>query len=96
MPDREYKNLKIGEVMGYHRLIAFQKKTEGGDIMLKPATAIRKFFSTDCCDTGRLYPSVSVPEIKELKETCSPMDYVDLGQAVIKHLMAHELPPGAK
>ncbi len=58
--------------------------------MLKPATAIRKFFSTDCCNTGRSYPSIHVAEIKELKDACSPMDYADLGQAVIEHLEGHD------
>jgi len=58
--------------------------------MLKPATAIRKFFSTDCCNTGRFYPPVSVTEIKELKDACSPMEYQELGQAAIDHLTNHE------
>jgi len=58
--------------------------------MLKPATAIRKFFSTDCCNTGRFYPSISVTEIKELKDACSPMEYHELGQAAIDHLANHE------
>lgn len=58
--------------------------------MLKPATAIRKFFSTDCCNTGRFYPPVSVKEIKELKESCGPVEYSDLGQAVIAHLTDHD------
>jgi len=58
--------------------------------MLKPATAIRNFFSTDCCNTGRLYPPISIPEIKELKDACSPMEYADMGQAVIEHLESHE------
>ena len=64
---------------------------KGGDIMsLKPATAIRKFFSTDCCNTGRFYPAIKVTEIKELKDACSPMEYSDLGQAAIAHLTDHE------
>lgn len=57
---------------------------------LKPATAIRKFVSTDCCKTGRFYPPVSVTEIKELKDACSPIEYVDLGQAANDHLADHE------
>ena len=57
---------------------------------LKPATAIRKFFSTDCCNTGRLYPPVSVPEIKNFKDACDPMEYSDYGREVIKHLKNHE------
>jgi len=66
---------------------------EGGDTMqLKPATAIRKFFSTDCCNTGRLYPPVSVPEIKELKDACGPVEYSELGQAAIDHLADDERP----
>ena len=59
-------------------------------MLLKPATAIRKFFSTDCCNTGGLYPSVSIPEIKELKDACSPMEYANLGQDAINHLEDHE------
>jgi len=83
------KNGKIQVDRGHHRLKAIQK---GGDTMpeLRQAAAIRKFFSTDCCNTSRLYPSVSVPEIKELKDACSPMEYSDLGQAAIEHLKSHK------
>ena len=65
---------------------------KGGDTMpeLKPATAIRKFFSTDCCSTGRFYPPVHVTEIKELKDAYGPIEYAELGQAVIEHLKSHE------
>lgn len=57
---------------------------------LKPVTAIRKFFSTDCCNTGRTYPLITVKEIKGLKDACSPMDYIDLGNSAINHLIDHE------
>ena len=57
--------------------------------MLKPATALRKFLQTDCCNTGRLYPPVSVTEIKEFKEVCSPTEYQEMGKAAAEHLMTH-------
>jgi len=57
---------------------------------LKPATAIRKFFSTDCCNTGRFYPPVSVPEIKAFKDACGPVEYSDLGMDAVAHLADHE------
>jgi len=61
-------------------------------MQLKPATTIRKFFSTDCCHTGKFYPPVSVPEIKEFKDACGPVEYSDIGQAAIDHLADHERP----
>ena len=58
--------------------------------MLKPASALRKFLQTDCCDTGRMYPPVSVTEIKEFKEACTEGEYAELGQQAIDHLVDHE------
>ena len=58
---------------------------------LKPATNLREFLSTDCCNTGRPYPHVSVKEIKELKDACSPMEFFELGKAAIDHLVDHEV-----
>jgi len=57
---------------------------------LKPAAALKQFLSADCCTTGRNYPSVKVPEIKEFKEACSPEEYAKLGQQAVDHLKAHK------
>jgi hypothetical protein len=56
----------------------------------KPAAALKVFLSTDCCNTGRNYPSIKVPEIKEFKEACSPEEYSKLGQQAIDHLNTHK------
>lgn len=58
--------------------------------MLKPATAIRNFLSTDCCNTGRNYPRVAVKEIQELKESCSQEEYEQMGKDAAEHLAAHD------
>ena len=56
---------------------------------MKPLTAIRKFMQTDCCETGRDYPPVGVQELKEFKESCSPVEYSELGQQASDHLAEH-------
>ncbi len=62
---------------------------KGGDSILKPASALRKFLQTDCCNTGVNYPPVTVTEIKEFKEACKEGEYLELGQQAINHLVDH-------
>ena len=59
--------------------------------MLKPASALRKFLQTDCCNTSRVYPPVTVTEIKEFKTACKDDEYAELGQQAINHLVEHEM-----
>ena len=57
---------------------------------INKASALKEVIGNDCCNTGRNYPSVTLREIKEFKETCSPEEYEKLAHQAVDHLNTHE------
>ena len=47
---------------------------------MKTATALRKFFSLPGHNPDMVYDPVSLPDIKELKDNCTPEEYHELGK----------------
>ena len=47
---------------------------------MKAATAIKKFMGTQGTNPNMTYPSVSVSEIKELKEATSNEEWIEFGR----------------